>query len=106
MGLFKLKGKMSTSTTMPSGTTHQLFQTAIVSATNQFIGLDRSFIIDDGKLKSFPSTIPSYTSSTISSNLILSKSFDITVTNYLYISITLFNTADQARLEGLQLTNS
>lgn len=105
-GTIFIKGKLSTSTTMPSGTTDQLFQTAIVAATNQSVGLDRSFIIYDGKLKGFPATIPSYTSSAISSSLIQSKAFDRTVTNYLYISITLGNTADQARLEGLQLTNS
>ena len=105
-GTIQIKGKLSTSPTMPSGITDQLFQTAIVAATNQFIGLDRSFIIDDGKIKGFPSGIPSYTSSTISSSPILQKPFDRTVTNYLYISITLGNTADQARLEGLQLTNS
>ena len=32
------------------------------------------------------------------------KAFDRTVTNYLYVSIELVNTADQARLEGIQLT--
>lgn len=105
-GTIQIKGKMSTSTTMPSGGTDQIFQTAIVAATNQFVGLDRSFIIDAGKLKGFPAGNTSYGNSTISSNQILSKSFNITVTNYLYISIQLGNTADQARLEGLQLTNS
>ena len=105
-GTIQIKGRMSTSTTMPSGLTDQLFQSAIAAATNQFIGLDRSFIIDNGNLKGFPAGMPSYTSSAISSNLILSKPFDRTVTNYLYISIVLFNSADQARLEGIQLTNS
>ena len=105
-GTIQIKGKMSTSTTMPSGTTDQLFQSAIVSATNQYVGLDRSFIIDDGKLKGFPSGNTSYISSGISSNPILSKPFDRTVTNYLYVSIILANTADKARLDGIQLTNS
>ena len=105
-GTIQIKGRMSTSTTMPSGLTDQLFQTAVVTATNQFICLDRLFIIDDGKLKGFPNVIPSYTSSTISSNLILQKPFDRTVTNYLYLSVALSNTADKARIEGMQLTNA
>ena len=105
-GTIQIKGKMSTSTTMPSGGTDQLFQTAIVAATNQFVGLDRSFIIYDGKLKGFPHGNTSYISSTIAPNPISQKPFDITVTNYLYISIALGNTADQARFEGMQITNS
>lgn len=105
-GTIFIRGKLSTSQTMPSGTTDQIFQSPFVAAANQFVGLDRSFIIADGKIKGFPSTIPSYTSSAISSNTIFQKPFDRTVTNYLYVSIIIGNSADQARLEGLQLTNS
>ena len=36
-GTIQIIGKMSTSTTMPSGSTDQLFQTAIVAAPNKFI---------------------------------------------------------------------
>ena len=57
-GAIQIKGKLSTSATMPSGITDQLFQTAIVAATNQFVGLDRSFIIDNGNLKGFNIGIP------------------------------------------------
>ena len=105
-GTIQIKGKLSTSTTMPSGATDQLFQTPIVAATNQYVGLDRLFIINHGKLKGFPSGNTSYLNSGIGSNPIASKSFDRTVTNYLYVSIQLVNTADQARLEGIQITNS
>lgn len=105
-GTIQIKGRMSTSTTMPSGGTDHLFQTAIVAATNQYVGLDRSFIINDGKIKGFPAGNTAYTSSTISPNPIQQKAFNRTVTNYLYISIQLGNTADQAILEGMQLTNS
>lgn len=105
-GTIQIKGRMSTSPTMPSGTTDQLFQTAIVGATNQYVGLDRSFVIDGGKLKGFPHGNTSYSSSGVGLNTIASKPFDRTVTNYLYVSIILANTADQARLEGMQLTNA
>ena len=50
--------------------------------------------------------ISEYFSSNANLNSFSSKPFDRTVTNYLYISIQLANTADQARLEGMQLTNS
>lgn len=100
------KGKLSTSPTMPSGITDQLFQSNIIAATNQYAGLDRIFLIDSGEIKGFPSAFPSYSASSIASGPINSKPFDRTVTNYLYISITLANSADQARLEGIQLTNS
>lgn len=105
-GTIQIKGRMSTSTTMPSGSTDQLFITPVASATFKFVGLDRSFIINDGNIKGFSSGNTSYTSSTVGSNSIHSRAFDRTVTNYLYVSIQLANTADQARLEGMQLTNN
>ena len=105
-GTIFIRGKLSTSATMPSGTTDQLFQSAIIAATNQYAGLDRIFLIDSGAIKSFPFAIPSYSASGASANNIYPKAFDRTVTNYLYISIALSNSADQARLEGMQLTNS
>ena len=105
-GTLFIKGKLSTSPTMPSGSTDQLFQSNIIAATNQYAGLDRIFLIDSGAIKGFPSGYPSYSASSIASGPINSKPFDRTVTNYLYISITLANSADQARLEGIQLTNS
>jgi hypothetical protein len=91
---------------MPTGLTDQLFQSATIAAANQYAGLDRIFLIDSGAIKGFPATIPSYSASGASSSPLQSKPFNRTVTNYLYISIVLGNSADQARLEGIQLTNS
>ena len=105
-GTLFIRGKLSTSPTMPSGITDQLFQSNIIAATNQYAGLDRIFLIDSGAIKGFPGGFPSYSASAIASGTIGSKPFDRTVTNYLYISITLGNSTDQARLEGMQLTNS
>ena len=105
-GTIFIRGKLSTSPTMPSGTTDQLFQSNIIAATNQYAGLDRIFLIDSGAIKGLPSGFPSYSASGASANQINSKAFDRTVTNYLYISIVLGNSADKARLEGIQLTNS
>ena len=105
-GTLFIRGKLSTSPTMPSGITDQLFQSAIIAATNQYAGLDRIFLIDSGAIKGFTFGIPSYSASGASANQINSKPFDRTVTNYFYVSIVLGNSADQARLEGIQLTNS
>ena len=101
-----IKGKLSTSPTMPSGATDQIFGFTNIAATNLSFGMDRMFIVSDGLIKGFPFSISSYTSSNANANSFSSKAFDRTVTNYLYVSIELANTADQARLEGLQLTNS
>ena len=105
-GNMNLKGKLSTSPTMPSGTTDIIFGYTNIPATNISFGMDRMYIISDGLIKGFPFGTSSYASSNSNPGSFSSKPFDRTVTNYLYISIQLGNTADQARLEGLQLTNS
>ena len=105
-GNISIRGKLSTLPTMPSGATDQIFQFLGLTATNQYVGLDRKFIIESGQIKGFPFSINSPANSINSNGQFSFKSFDRTVTNYLYVSIQLFNTADQARLEGLQLTNS
>ena len=105
-GLMHIKGKLSTSPTMPTGTTDVIFGFTNIPATNLSFGMDRMYIISDGLIKGFPFPVSSYSSSSIHSSSFSSKPFDRTVTNYLYVSIQLDNTADQARLEGLQLTNS
>ena len=105
-GTMSIRGKLSTSPTMPSVTTDQLFQFLALPATNQYVGLDRSFVIDGGQIKGIHFAINVLSSISNSNSPLASKAFDRTVTNYLYVSIQLFNTADQARLEGMQLTNS
>ena len=105
-GTMSIRGKLSTSPTMPSVTTDQLFQFVATPATNQYVGLDRSFVIDGGQIKGIQFAINVLSSTSNSNSTLASKAFDRTVTNYLYVSIQLLNTADQARLEGLQLTNS
>ena len=105
-GNMNIKGKLSTSPTMPTGGTDQIFGYTNIGATNLSFGMDRIYIISDGLIKGFPFGISSYSSSSAHSSSFSSKPFDRTVTNYLYVSIELLNTADQARLEGVQLTNS
>ena len=105
-GNMHIKGKLSTSPTMPSGTTDIIFGYTNIGATHLSFGMDRMFIVSNGLIKGFPFTVSAYSSSNVNTSSFSSKPFDRTVTNYLYISIQLANTADQARLEGIQLTNS
>ncbi len=105
-GYMNIKGKLSTSPTMPSGTTDQIFNYSNIAATNLSFGMDRMYIVSDGLIKGFPFTVSSYSSSSANINSFGSKPFDRTVINYLYVSIQLANSSDQARLEGIQLTNS
>lgn len=105
-GAMSIKGKLSTSPTMPSGTTDILFSYTTIPAINLSFGMDRVFIVSDGLIKGFNFQVSSFTSSTFNSNSFSSKPLVRAVTNYLYISIQLLNSADQARLEGMQLTNS
>ena len=101
-----IKGKLSTSPTMPSGSTDQIFGYTNIGATNLSFGMDRMYIVSDGLIKGYPFQVSSYSSSNANTSSFSSKAFNRTVTNYLYVSIELVNTADQARLEGIQLTNS
>ena len=105
-GNMSIRGKLSTSPTMPSGTTDMIFGFTNLGATNITLGMDRIYIISDGLIKGFPFILSPVSSSASGTVSFASKPFDRTVTNYLYVSILLGNTADQARLEGLQLTNS
>ena len=105
-GNMSIKGKLSTSATMPSGTTDIIFGYTNLSATNITLGMNRTYIIADGLIKGFPFALSPFTSSAAGAVSFASKPFDRTVTNYLYVSIQLANSTDQARLEGIQITNS
>ena len=105
-GNMNIKGKLSTSPTMPTGNTDQIFGHTNIPAAHLSYGMDRMYIVSEGLIKGFPFPISSFTSSAGNVNSFSSKPFDRTVTNYLYVSIQLVNTADQARLEGVQFTNS
>ena len=105
-GAMNIRGKLSTSPTMPTGTTDVIFGYTNLSATNLSLGMDRMYIISGGLIKGFPFLLSPVSSSAGGTVSFASKPFDRTVTNYLYVSIQLGNTADQARLEGIQLTNS
>lgn len=105
-GTVQVRGKMSTSPTMPTGTTDLIFQTPVATAGNQTLGIIKTFFIDNGNIKGTAFTNASYTDNGAQAGTISEKVFDVTVTNYLYISVINGSASDQTRLEAFQLTNS
>ena len=105
-GTVQVRGKMSTSPTMPTGTTDLIFQTPVATAGNQTLGIIKTFFIDSGNIKGTQFTAPSYLDTGAQAGAIGEKAFDVTVTNYLYLSVINGSASDQTRLEAFQLTNS
>lgn len=98
--------KISTSATMPTGLTGTIATSPSISATSFFANLERTFFINSGNLKGMFFGFGNLTDVvSIGGSGLTTVAFDHTVTQYLYVSVTLANIADQVRLEGLQLTN-
>jgi hypothetical protein len=104
-GTFLFRIKLTTSTTMPSGLTGTVASSPTIGATSFYTNLQRSFILNGGNLKASLFGFGALTDYTSLGAAISTVAFDPTVTQYLYVSVTLSNTADQVRLEGIQLTN-
>lgn len=77
--------KLSTSSSMPSGNTGCI---AFFSsgATAQFIKLNRDMLVSGGNLKGFPFTTSATTDQATSTVTLSSVAFDVTQTQYLYVS--------------------
>jgi len=105
-GTVIVRGKMSTSPTMPTGTTDLIFQTPVAIAGSQTLGIIKTFFIDNGNIKGTQFNGTSYTDNGAGAGAISEKPFDIMVTNYLYLSVINGSASDQTRLDAFQLTNS
>ncbi len=102
-GTCEIRVKISTSSTMPSGNTDAIARYSS-SASNLFAKMQRDFIIDNGTIKVYPlssNTIDNTTSSVA----ILTKAFDPTIVNYLYVSLQQSAAGDSSILQGFYLTN-
>ena len=103
----QIRIKLSTSPTMPSGTTDQIAQYINPPAASKFIGMTRTYKIYDGQTWGFPFTENAISDiATNINNGLSSKPLNRSETNYLYVSLKLGDSADQSRLEGIQITNS
>jgi hypothetical protein len=102
-GTCEIRVKISTSSTMPSGNTDAIARYSS-GANNLFAKIQRDFIIDNGAIKVYPlsSNLIDNTTSIVT---ILTKAFDPTITNYLYVSLQQSASGDSSKLEGFYLTN-
>lgn len=103
-GTWQTRIKLTTSPTMPAGATGTIALSPVNGATTLYGNFTRSFKINGGNLKGYSFLGGSFLDTSTSLN-VSSVAFDHTVTQYLYVSVTLSNIADQVRLEGIQLTN-
>jgi len=99
-----LRFKMSTSNTMPAGTTGQI-ATYVLPTNNQHIKFTREFKIFGGNIIGVLNTANAVTDYGTGNNALSTQAFDPTVTNYFYVSATLGNTGDSIYLLENKLTN-
>jgi hypothetical protein len=104
-GSATIRVKLSTSSTMPAGTTDRIAE-VIMSSSNLYIGIARLYNLIAGAIRgiNFSTNSPSYTIVASGGNT-SSKAFDPTVTNYLYISVILGSIADSVTVHGYTLKN-
>ncbi|WP_445453083.1 hypothetical protein [Flavobacterium sp. 25HG05S-40] len=100
-----LRIKISTSATMPSGTTGRM-ATYTTSSSIQGVGVMRKFWQDGGNLKGVNDGI-SYINdaAAATSGTSASRTFDPTVDNYLYVSIQNTSASESIFLESYEITN-
>ncbi len=96
--------KLSTSPTMPSGSSDQIAQFT-VSNNTALQEVTRTFYINNGTLRGFPFTTASNTDIGGTTVPMSSRGFDVTQKYFLYLSGTLGSSSDSLRIEGLQTTN-
>jgi len=98
--------KISTSSSMPAGVTGRIAQYA---STNNilFTKINRELVINGGFLKGYPFSPSAVTDAGVSTTAMSSASFDVTQTQYLYVSVvpTTTPTADVTRLEAFEIRN-
>jgi hypothetical protein len=99
---YTIRIKISTSSSMPTGTTSQIAQ-AQPTATQLFTKINREFMISGGTLKGFPFTANGNTDAASGTGAIGSVAFDPTVTQYFYISVTPAGSSDTITLEGFEI---
>jgi hypothetical protein len=97
--------KITTSPSMPVSSTNQIAQYASAN-TIQFTKINRELTISGGVLKGYP-FVPSAVSDTgVSNNALNTVAFDVTQTQYLYISSTpTGTTTDITYLEAFEIKN-
>jgi len=103
-GTITIRLKMSTSSTMPTGTTDQI-GLYTYTINQQWAKMRRSMTIEGGNITTLAVNNSALTDETLINLAPASKAHDHTISNFLYISATLSNTADSIYLLNNELTN-
>jgi len=103
-GTATIRIKLSTSSTMPAGTTDRIGNPQSAAA-NLSANFGRKYNINGGVIIGRSFAAGAATSEYFDVNTNTSKSFDPTVTNYLYISVILGDIADSVTVHGYTLKN-
>lgn len=97
--------KLTTASSMPSGATSQI-ATASIGNTALYAPVERNMAINGGNLKGFAFTSANVSDSATGVNAWSSVAFDVTQTQYFYVSITpASSTTDVTYLEYVEITN-
>jgi nitrogen fixation protein len=107
VGLFDMIIKMSTSSTIPSGTTDDIARFRSSAVNSLWLNVQRSaFIISGGNIEGFnKDVLNTYSDYLSSGSARTSKAFDTTVTNYLYFAVQPASASDTIIFEGAEATN-
>jgi len=103
-GAATIRIKLSTSSTMPAGTT-DIIGGCQLAASNLSAFFGKLFSIESNTIKGWVFSAFGVNPYILSGAALDSKSFDPTVTNYLYISVILGNTGDSVTVHGYTLKN-
>jgi hypothetical protein len=100
-----LRAKLTTSASMPSGTTSQI-ATATMGNTALYGPVERNMAINGGNLKGFNFTGANVTDGGTATNAWSSVAFDVTQTQYFYVSVVpAALTTDVTYLEYIEISN-
>jgi hypothetical protein len=104
---FTARVKLTTSSSMPAGNTSQIAQSANTTTATLYFKISRDLFISSGSLFGISFTNSTVTDAVASVNPITSASFDVTQTQYVYVSVvpTTTPTADVIRLEAFEIKN-
>jgi hypothetical protein len=101
-----IRVKLTTSSTMPTGATSQITQAAMGN-TALYAPVERTMAISGGNLKGYPFTNSNVSDSATNTNAWSSVAFDVTQTQYFYVSVTpASTTTDVTYLEYIEIKNN
>ena len=100
-GNFNVRVKLTTSATMPTGSTEQIARSPNVTANVRATAIRKKFYVNGDVIKSQGFDSGLYFDEVNNTDVISTRTIDRTQTYNVIISVTLYNVSDQVRLEGL-----